>query len=286
LQYEAADFEWQIVSRLSELFRLSYEHLNLRLRRVDPRVDFAGEGLDPYCNLDNLICSARKLRQVYGEFDDQDPCQVADPIEDAVDPACCYGSKVRFTGITAGKSDIRARVYDKVSEADPGTLERWRKVWGDYEGETVWRWEYQLRGDFLKEFGANSMREFLGCLGDIFDYLLRWLRVAEVQARKDRDRSLVPWWAALVDSIKSLDLSRCGVSRSIIKRVANEEVLRRQLIGGFASWAARRALNSGATEFDYADHLNALIVAIDTELHKVEEKFAVKRQTLEAWSIT
>lgn len=281
LQYEAVDFEWQIISRISELFRITFEHLNLRLRRVDPRVDFAGEGLDPFCNLENLVCNARKRRQIFGVAEDASP----DAGEED-DPISVYGSISRFTGITAGKSDVVCRVYDKVTEADKGTIERWRDVWGGYDGETVWRWEYQLRGDFLKEWDATTMRDFLGKLGDLFDYLLRWLRVAEVQARKDKDRPLVSWWAAITESIQALDLLRCGARRTVLRRVADEDFLKRQAVGIVTSWAARRAYNSGSTDFNFGQIVYEFSLILDEERKRMEEKFSLRVNDLEAWGIT
>ena len=136
LRFPLSDYSYQIGRTLIDTFDLDAEHYQLKVRRFDPRVDFAGDGLDPYCDLSNVVCHARKRRQVHGELVD-DAELFADDAED-VDPDSdfapvnvgAYGSVTRFTGITAGKSSIFTRVYDKVVESERGALDRWRDVSG------------------------------------------------------------------------------------------------------------------------------------------------------------
>ncbi len=268
LHQEASWFEFEIVSSISSRFAIDPESVRagLRVRRFDLYFDFAGDDLDPYANLDNIICYARKHRQLHGD---------TGPI--SVIPGTVYGSITRFTGVTAGKSDLRARLYDKVVEAERGTLDRWRKVW-NYQGDTVWRLEYQVRGDFLKDWQIDTMKDVVVKLGDLVPYLLRWMRFAEVQSRKDVDRTLLPWWASIVATIEQLDLSSIGVRRVVPPRLPDEDGLKAQTLGLISSlWAAHAFTRS--LDWDYGQALSFLLDVLDEESVTLKQRFHEKITT-------
>ena len=108
-------------------------------------------------------------------------------------------------------------------------------------------------------------------LGDVLDQLLQWLRVCEVQARKDQDRPLLPWWAAMTASIQALDLSRVGSVREVLPRRADLDHLRSMLLGVYASFIPRVQVNKRLSiddctpppDFDYWAAVNNLILMVD-----------------------
>jgi hypothetical protein len=156
----------------------------------------------------------------------------------------------QFVGLSVGKGDIRFRLYDKLSEAAAaGTLARWRDVWGYNGSDPIWRFEYQLRGDFLRQFGIETLPGFMSVLGDIFDYLFSWLRFASTSSRHDVDRPLLPWWRDFMGLVFNCGFSRLGAGRDILPKFPDIEGLSAQLVGIAASYAAASAFVNG-TGFD------------------------------------
>lgn len=181
-----------------------------------------------------------------------------------------------FSGVSVGKSDIVFRLYDKVREAtSKGLLDRWRAVWGDDSPE-VWRFEYQLRGDFLKQFDVVSMDDLLVRQGDLMEYLFDWLRFAHDQKRKDVDRPLLYWWGDFVKQVRLLPLGAVGAVRRLLPKKPNVKRLADQLVGVAASWAAAVAFVQDEAGCDYTEVVNRLILLIDKSRHKLEVGLGAK----------
>lgn len=247
LSHSPQDYEAVIDSHVFKLgVRVSMAAY--KLRRVDPRYDVA-DGR-PDFEREELISRARH-RDFYYDGDD-------------------------FTGMAVGKGDVRFRVYDKVKEAvKGGTIDRWRAIWGDDSSE-VWRYEYQLRGDFLKQFGITSMADYLRCEGDVIEYLFEWLRFAYTSVRKDIDRPLLGWWGDFVDQVRGLRLSCIGAIRRLLPRRPNVKGLADQLLGLASSWAAAVAFHRGEKGCGYVEVVNRLIVLVDNSRDRLEEGLGVK----------
>lgn len=111
----------------------------------------------------------------------------------------------RFSGLTFGKGSIAARLYDKTLEiiqSDKGWM---RAVWeaGGYDAaEPVWRLEFQLRRDALRELGAGSLPEGDDGFGRVWRYLrARWLRLSVPASGERRERWRIdPAWAVLAEA--------------------------------------------------------------------------------------
>lgn len=263
LQYEANDLEYQIADAIMNTWDLEPHVLNLKLRRVDLRFDFRGDLLQPYAELGHMICKARTFRKMH---DEKIPCE-------------SYGTVARWTGVTAGKDDIRARFYDKIAEleqGEKGLLPRWREVW-NYSGDSVWRLEYQLRGDFLPEFKVERLGQLVAILGDVRDKLLQWLRFAEQQARKDVDRPLLPWWEAIQETLLALDLAVVGARREVQPRKPDVDALRAQMLGLFASWMAASHFLNGAADWDWMDGVSDFYLEVEKERANLEVKYRDKK---------
>lgn len=105
------------------------------------------------------------------------------------------------TGFTLGKGSTRVRVYDKTEELRSSGKAFFRATWGEagWGGESrVWRLEFQVRGETLREFngGDRSWETVRGSLPAIWSYLVTgWLWIsAESEGRTD-GRSVSPFWA-------------------------------------------------------------------------------------------
>ena len=119
----------------------------------------------------------------------------------------------RLTGLTFGRRGASptpyCRIYDKTAQADPDAPIR--QVWdgaGYRDGEgTVWRVEFELRSEFLRNLNVDGDRlssdpaEFLAHhLDETWRYLLtRWLvfRSSPDERTRIERTPPAPWWNAL-----------------------------------------------------------------------------------------
>jgi len=92
-----------------------------------------------------------------------------------------YHTGNRFSGITIGKGKpLLARIYNKSMEIkkNPAKL-YFETIWSENGWDTkteVWRLEFQLRREFLKEVGVSSLEDYLNKEYEIWAYLTgKWL---------------------------------------------------------------------------------------------------------------
>lgn len=217
LGHEPRAYESTIDGVLMAVFGITAGLRNLRLSRVDLAFDAAG--LVPEFGPSEIVSRARSR--------------------------ALYHTGEALTGAAVGKGDVRFRLYDKTVEAEAsGHLAMWRDAWGGYAG-TVWRAEYQLRGQFLRQYHVDTIAELLAVMGDIVTYLQSWVRFAEVQGHKGTDRPLLGWWADLVDAVQGLQMAAIGAVRDFTKRMPSLEGLKAQLIGLAAAVAAAHTVTGG-----------------------------------------
>ncbi|MEJ1388073.1 MAG: replication initiation factor [Candidatus Sedimenticola sp. (ex Thyasira tokunagai)] len=115
-----------------------------------------------------------------------------------------YSVQRRFSGITIGLGgDISARLYDKTLELEKSHKDYFREIWRDlgWDGEKkVWRLEFQLKRECLKQLNIRTFEALMGHLGAIWEYASSdWLRLT-CPDPSDNTQSrwpLHPLWAAL-----------------------------------------------------------------------------------------
>ncbi len=113
---------------------------------------------------------------------------------------------------TFGRSEAVLRVYDKVAEIEQQSGKVWLfKLWG--QEKNVWRVEWQIRKDLLREYGIRTFGEL--AIG--IKPLLRYLANEHDTLRRpttDKNRSrwpLHPLWHALQTGVEDLDnVNRCN----------------------------------------------------------------------------
>lgn len=229
----------------------------VRLSRADVRFDLAG--VHPWVDASQVVTRA-KGHDVHHEG-------------------------AEFTGVSAGRGDIRFRLYDKVREAAAGgTLARWAYAWGLDAGELVngdvWRMEYQLRGEVLRQFGIESMADLLARLGDVLAYLLDWFRLAYAQSRKDVDRPLVEWWREVTGAIQALPLAAIGAVRQVLPKLPKPVALWLQLRGVAAAWWAAQAVCEGRNGlFSMAALLRDLMREMNDSRDVLRESYGAKLES-------
>jgi hypothetical protein len=94
-----------------------------------------------------------------------------------------------FTGFTLGRGVILGRIYDKTAELAVSGKQWMHVVWqaGEYDpAAPVWRLEFQLRREALREMHFSELSDIEGRLGSLWSHLTsRWLRLV-VPLRGDR----------------------------------------------------------------------------------------------------
>jgi hypothetical protein len=104
-----------------------------------------------------------------------------------------------------GKDAVVCRVYDKVAEIEQQSGKDWLfDLWGTREG--VWRCEFQIRGERLKDSGIATIAQLRAYLPDLVRHLAKNHTSLRVPKR-DRNRSRWPrhpMWAGLIASADQL----------------------------------------------------------------------------------
>ena len=73
--------------------------------------------------------------------------------------------------LTFGKGDVVLRVYDKVAEIKQQSDKAWfYELWGGLI-EDVWRIEWQVRKEILRDHGIKTFNDLYNRLGDLLKYL-------------------------------------------------------------------------------------------------------------------
>lgn len=200
-----------------------FSEVVLRLSRVDPCADVLCSSGLPEVGIGDVVSKGR-ARQVYYEG----------------------GS---WRGLSVGKGLVRFRLYDKLAQCG----DEWRfwmhEVWklteGIASGEEVWRFEWQLRRDALKEWGVDTVSDLISVQGDVMRGLLDWVRFAGAEEGHDNHRPDLPLWAWLRREIGGLQLGVLGVVRGVFLRLPKLDQLKAQAVGLLASITCGLSLVDG-----------------------------------------
>ena len=93
-----------------------------------------------------------------------------------------YSDQRRFSGLTIGLGgDISARLYNKTIELEKSGKEYLKDIWADLgwqSGQQVWRLEFQLKRNTLRQLNIRTFSEFMDRLGSVWQYATsEWLRL-------------------------------------------------------------------------------------------------------------
>ncbi|HEX3675202.1 MAG TPA: hypothetical protein VHU87_13095 [Rhizomicrobium sp.] len=104
-----------------------------------------------------------------------------------------------------GRSDVVCRVYDKVAEIEEQSEKTWLyDIWGTRKG--VWRAEFQVRGDRLKEAGIGTLDQMQAYLPGLVRHLARHHTSLRTPSQ-DTNRSrwpLHPMWRGVIETADQL----------------------------------------------------------------------------------
>ncbi len=130
---------------------------------------------------------------------------------------------------TFGRGDTVIRVYDKAAEIEQQSGKAWfHQLWGVSEG--VWRIEFQVRGERLREAGIRTLDDLRTCQGDLLRELSHGHTTLRQPLATDTNRSrwpLHPLWSQLQSDIATLP--QTGLVRAIDDPAVLRWRLRRQI---------------------------------------------------------
>ena len=179
------------------------------------------------------------------------------------------GGRKDQTFTFGGGGDIMLRVYDKVAEIKQKSAKVWfYTLWG--QDENVWRIEWQVRKEVLKDFDIVTFADLQKQIGD----LLRYLATDHTSLRIPTDDSnssrwpIHPLWVDLLERIG--ELNQLGISRIHGQNSVLEERMVRMAIamhGYLKMVAAVHCVQAGKALID----VNEALRVIDSRIKNLHE---------------
>lgn len=183
-----------------------------------------------------------------------------------------YSGRI-FTGFTIGRGkSILCRIYDKTREIKKSGKEWFKDIWQSNswnEECPVWRVEYQLRRDVLKEFKINSVLDSFDKLDSLWKYLtVQWLQIR----RPVKNEKVTNWivknkWIVIQNAV---DYDAPKIAREKIKK-GNLKKLMDQAGGLLISISA--AETEKEDNIDIEDTVISIKEYLEDKLKKKNKKF-------------
>jgi hypothetical protein len=202
-----------------------------------------------------------------------------------------YSIKGQFTGWAIGLGGaIAARLYDKLYELQTSNKTYLLNLWqmaGRLEGEPVWRLEFEMKRDFLKQKELVPLTSVLENLNGLWSYATtEWLRLT-IPNPDDQTRArwpIHPLWVALAGIDWETNDSPLK-SRFDNRRIPNEEAILNRGFSAFTSYMAANGWEDHdlafQTYFDVlAFHIGELARRFDTPIDEyIQRKVALKARS-------
>jgi hypothetical protein len=128
----------------------------------------------------------------------------------------------QLKGMSIGKGEIMARLYDKELEIKQKSNKIWMyEIWGLVkipEDKIMLRIEFQMRREPLKDVGANTLADLFDMQPCIWAYCTKkWLKF-EDNAGAHRDyRNIMMWWTVVQDGYEKAQGATPAIREHIVK---------------------------------------------------------------------
>jgi hypothetical protein len=147
----------------------------------------------------------------------------------------------RLTGITIGKGNVSATLYDKPKEIDQKSKKFWMyDIWGLSEvpkHHKIIRIEFKLRREAIKTLGLNTPEDVLKQLPNLWSYCTQtWLKFQSHPGKHHTQRKTHQWWLDVQSGFKGAQSSFPLVRAISIK--AEQKQLTALIYGALSSLAA------------------------------------------------
>jgi len=143
--------------------------------------------------------------------------------------------------VGAKSSPIMLRIYNKGVEVAKSNKLWFLDVWGKESPEDIWRVEFEIRRDVLRQFSIDTLPELYTKLPGIWEYLTtHWFSLRRHDNAHISRRSTHPFWQTIQQAGEAL-----GKSTSVVREwkhgVPDAAVTISRLLGYFKSYAALKA---------------------------------------------
>jgi hypothetical protein len=158
----------------------------------------------------------------------------------------------KVSGFTIGKGIVQARIYDKTLEIRRSGKDWLYDLWGVGKDVQVWRVEFQLRRDALRDFRIETFDDLLNSSQALWDYCTsKWLSV-RATGRSDaaRRRMASFWGVARAAELRPGDDGAKLVRRERMKQGMTEKQAAAQMAGITKSYAISSGIESYSDAFD------------------------------------
>jgi hypothetical protein len=169
-----------------------------------------------------------------------------------------YRKCLNFSGVTIGKGEISARIYDKILEIVTKSKKIWMfDIWGIDEvpkDRRIARVEFQLRREALKSFTINTIKDFFEHEENLWAHLTtEWLKFQSRPRTHHTQRKTLDWWIHAQGGYKGSQGAQPAVRKKAIG--IDKQRLTLQTLGTLTS------LHALQLEDEYADeNKEALLV--------------------------
>jgi hypothetical protein len=114
----------------------------------------------------------------------------------------------------AAGSDVQLRIYDKSREIIHSEKFWFLPLWGLEVNAGVWRVEFQLRREFLRNVGINTLEELQARQGDLWRYLTEeWFSLRLQDNEHTSRRTVLPLWQVVQSCADRFGPAAEGVQR-------------------------------------------------------------------------
>ncbi len=158
-----------------------------------------------------------------------------------------------YAGVEGGPTQLR--IYDKGLEMSKRPGKEWfLDIWQTESPEDIWRVEFELRRERLREWGVNTLAELKNVAGAGWGYLTQqWFSLRLHDNANTTRRTVHPWW----DAVNRCS-ARFGSSGSLPKIAKRRSVDTSNLVSRCASALASFAVRERIPSIDDAiEELNA-----------------------------
>ena len=165
-------------------------------------------------------------------------------------------NEVETIEVGTRKAALMARIYDKPQEIKERGKKEWMyEIWKIKEcpsGKKIFRIEFQLNREAVKEMGVGVLDEFIMRCDEVWAYCTqKWLRFDKKKNVQHRDIKVMKWWKEVQNGFYGVQSPFPAIRKKAIKEDA--EQLRSQIIGTATSLTA---LVLEDYEFDYDESVN------------------------------
>jgi hypothetical protein len=194
--------------------------------------------------------------------------------------------KTTFTGLSIGRGELLARLYDKVLEINQKSKKYWMfDIWGITEvpeDKIIVRFEFQMRRQALKELGLDKVDDLFPKCGGAWAYCTKdWLKFQDRPGLHHNQRTTFDWYTEIQSGFDGAQ----GAEPLVRQKAdgATKKKLLQQINGCAVSLHAIRLEEQGADRNQPAEIDDCILaIAAEVEINRraipdIQEKLAIKR---------